>query len=70
MPTFKVHFDKVGGTCRAVQTEAATAESAIARVRHEILLCLPDGTSREDFDVQFHNFRCEVQRAESTEVGV
>ena len=65
-----VHFDKVGGPHRAVPTEAATAERAIAGVRHEIMMCLPDGTTPEEFDAQFRNFRCEVQKAGSTEVEV
>ena len=70
MPHYTVHFDGVGGTRRAVQTEAATAERAIGEVRHDILLCLPLGTAPAEFDAQFRNFRCEVQKAGSTEVKV
>lgn len=55
-----VHFDKIGGQHHAVLTEATNTERAIAEVRHDLLLCLPDSTTPAEFDAEFRNFKCDV----------
>ena len=56
MSRFKVHYDKVDGSHRVVAVEAATGEVAIAELRHDMMLCLPEGSTSAEFDSQFRNF--------------
>jgi hypothetical protein len=60
MSRLKVHYDKVDGGHRAVTVDAATGEEAIAELRHDMMLCLPKGSTPAEFDARFRNFTCDV----------
>ncbi|MCC6363170.1 MAG: hypothetical protein IT165_06565 [Bryobacterales bacterium] len=70
MPQLMVHYDKVTGGRRTVTVDAATGEEAIAELRHDMMLCLPEGSTPEDFEAQFRNFKFDVPSEEGGSDGV